>query len=244
MPVFGQRGAPLRELLRDNGVALETGAAGAAAGARAPAGAGLLARNRAQAWSVLLTGLVRQGARLDQLRLERDEFERRLTLALRGLDEAARHPDPELRHALGVFAERVLVAPPDAAGAPGAPDAPAALEVLELLARLGALEYALLDVVDRAGVLVHDRGSPARFVAGEPAPGVALEPEPARLPPHVHLADALALVLRSHFPALGPLQVRQASQRLRRLGLFHPDHVYGQPTAAGREVLRLSRPMG
>jgi len=224
LPVAGAGRASLRALLEGAGVTPD--------GGELPGGAALR-ENRAEAEAVALDGLARAGAALDAVQLDRPAFRRRLTLALRALDEAARHPDPELRHALGACARRVLLEEPG--------EVPA-LELIELLGRLTALEHALLDVVLGAGILLHDRGPAARLVAGEAPPDYAVteEERPRPLPAHVRRPEQVRDVLRAHFPALETDAVRRASRRLRRLGLFFAEHAYGQPTDLGREVRRLS----
>lgn len=79
-------------------------------------------------------------AALEQLRGDVDELHRRMTIAFRLIMEAGRHPDRELRLALGRFASRSLTTDLDAIEA---------FELADVLSRLTALDYALLELTER-----------------------------------------------------------------------------------------------
>ncbi|MCO5168351.1 MAG: hypothetical protein M9894_18590 [Planctomycetes bacterium] len=218
-----------------------------------------------------LDSMPRTRQQLDRLRADVEELERRLAGWSRTLMEAGRHPDRELRLALGRFAARVLVEDLDSIEA---------FELAEAIARMTALDFALLEAVCQAAKLRRERqptptpppaskkvvddlnamvaaahAAEAAKVRG-PYQSGAPESEFVRSPltspslPRFVMAEpepdpVYALLLR-RFPALKAERLRHATERLEKsLHMIEPG-TWGTliPTAFGLRVLEVTRAPG
>jgi hypothetical protein len=148
--------------------------------------------------------------RVERAEIDRDQIHRRLTLAIRCLNEAGRHPHKELRQALGTFTGRVLVTDMDGI---------TALQLADCLARLTSLEYACLEVLWS----LRERTCLAQMVwVEDPTRGHRAAPTYQRTAPEHCTAHAefLVLALQNLDYAADAAVIEIAQQRLLGLGLI------------------------